>query len=83
MKKKIYIILFTIFGILLQFLIHGLIEVWYIGLLTSDFIKYSFGLSWSQWFMIHYVITFVLLIAGALFGFFSGNFFWHKIYEKE
>jgi hypothetical protein len=83
MKKKIYIILFAIFGVLLQFLIHGLVEIWYIGLLTSDFSKYGFGLSWHQWFVIHYVATVILIILGALFGFFAGKFFWHKIYENK
>jgi len=82
MKKKVYIILFTVFGILLQFLMHGFLEVWYVGLLISDFSKYDFGLSWSQWFLIHHAGTVVLLMGGILFGFWQGKFWWHKLYEK-
>lgn len=82
MKKKIYIIAFTILGILLQFLIHAGIEIWYIGLLLSDFQKYSFGFSWQQWFIIHHIGTVILFIAGASFGFWQGKFWWRKIYEN-
>jgi len=83
MKKVIYIILFTFLGILLQFLIHGLIEVWYIGLLTSNFVKYGFGLSWSQWFIIHHIATVILFLVGALFGFWQGKLWWKRLYEKK
>lgn len=83
MKKKFYIFSFTILGILLQLLIHALSEQWYIGLLISDFAKYSFGFSWSQWFLIHHVFTILLFIAGALFGFWQGKIWWKIIYEKN
>jgi len=83
MKKTIYIILFTFLGILLQFLIHGLIEIWYIGLLTNNFTKYSFGFSWPQWLIIHHTATVILFIAGALFGFWQGKYWWRRIYEKK
>jgi len=83
MKKSIYIIAFTFLGVLLQLLIHGLVEIWYIGLLISDFPKYSFGLSWSQWFIIHHIGTVVLFVAGALLGYWQGKFWWRKIYEKK
>ncbi len=83
MKKKIYIISFTFLGILLQFLIHGLVETWYLGFLINDFSRYSFGFSWSQWFLIHHIVTVILFIAGVLFGFWQGKFWWRKIYEKN
>ncbi len=81
--KIVYVALFTFLGILLQLLVHGLFERWYIGLLVSDFSKYGLGLSWGQWFTIHQVGTVVLFIAGALFGFWQGKFWWRKIYEKK
>ena len=83
MKKKIYIILFIFLGILLQFLIHSLVETWYIGLLISDFPKYSLGFSWPQWFIIHHIGTVILFVAGVLFGFWQGKFWWRRIYEKK
>lgn len=83
MKKLIYIIAFTFLGILLQLLIHVWVETWYIDLLISDFPKYSLGLSWSQWFMVHHIGTIILFIGGAVFGFWQGKFWWSKIYEKN
>jgi len=83
MKKLIYLISFTVLGILLQFLIHAGVEIWYINLLVGDFPKYSFGLSWNQWFIIHHIATVILLILGAALGFLAGKFFWRKIYENK
>jgi len=83
MKRVIYIISFTVFGILLQFLIHAGIEIWYINRLVADFPKYSFGFSWNQWYLIHHIATIILLITGAAFGFWCGKFFWNKIYERK
>jgi hypothetical protein len=83
MKKVIYIILFTFLGILLQSIIHGLVEVWYIGLLAGNFSRYGFGLSWPQWFLFHHIATVILFFAGALFGFWQGKFWWKRLYEKN
>ena len=83
MKKTVYIVLFIFLGILLQFLVHSLVETWYIDLLITDFPKYSFGFSWDQWFIIHHIGTVILFIAGALFGFWQGKFWWQRIYEKK
>lgn len=82
-KKTIYIISFSFLGILLQFLIHGLIENWYIGLLISDFPKYGLGLSWEKWYIIHHIGSIILFAAGAFFGFSQGKFWWRKIYEED
>jgi len=83
MKKTIYEILFTFLGILLQFLIHAGIEIWYINLLTGNFSRYNLGLSWPQWFIIHHIATVILFAAGALFGFWQGKYWWQRIYEKK
>jgi len=80
MKKIIYIGAFIVLGILVQFLIHASLEIWYIGLLLKDFSTYSLGLSWENWFLIHNVATAVFLAAGILIGFYQGNFWWRKIY---
>jgi hypothetical protein len=83
MEKRIYITLFVFLGILLQFLIHAFLEIWYIDLLTFDFQKYSLGFSWSQWVFIHHIGSFILLLLGILFGFWQGRFWWNKIYVKK
>ena len=80
-KRGFYICSFVVLGILLQFLAHAVVEIWYIDLLTRDFLKYGFGFSWNDWFLIHYGATVILLIAGILFGFWQGKYWWKRLYE--
>jgi hypothetical protein len=80
MKRIIYIALFIVLGVLLQLLIHGVVEIWYIGLLLKDFETWGLGMSWSTWLMIHTVGMVVLLIAGIIFGFWQGKYWWRRIY---
>lgn len=86
MKKTVYIILFILLGVELQFLIHAFTEMWYINLLLRDFPTYGLGFTWRQWFIIHHIASTILLIAGAALGFWQGNYWWRRIYggsQKE
>ena len=83
MKHTIYLTAFTLLGILLQFLLHAGLEIWYIGLLLKDFPAYSLGLSWAQWYIIHHVGSILLFFAGALAGFGQGKYWWRKIYQEH
>ena len=83
MKKYFYIAAFTFLGILLQQVIHAVIELIYIRLLLSNFPRYSLGLSWETWFQIHTVGTIILLIAGIVFGYKAGVYFWPRLYTAE
>ena len=83
MKRNIYITAFTVLGILVQLVAHGVLETWYIGLLLQDFSRYGFGWTWQTWFMIHNIFTGVLLAAGALAGFSAGQHWWQEIYVKR
>ncbi|OHA09374.1 MAG: hypothetical protein A3B37_02310 [Candidatus Sungbacteria bacterium RIFCSPLOWO2_01_FULL_59_16] len=83
MKRTVYIAAFALLGVLLQFVAHALIETWYIGLLIADFPRYGFGFSWETWERIHRVLSGVFFVAGLFFGFFSGRFWWRKIYIKR
>lgn len=83
MKRVIYIAAFTFLGVLVQFIVHALIETWYIGLLLADFPRYGLGFTWETWERIHHVLSGVLLLAGALLGFSSGRFWWRRIYVEK
>ena len=80
MKKIIYIVAFIFLGVLLQFILHAWVEVVYIRALISDFESYSAGLSWADWELIHHVVSAILLIGGAAFGFWQGKYWWQQIY---
>ncbi len=83
MKKPVYILAFSFLGVLVQFLVHAGIEVWYIGLLLKDFPRYGLGLTWEQWMMIHSIGSVLLFIAGAWLGFRQGQYWWRKIYVEH
>lgn len=82
MKKIVYIFLFTLLGVLAQFILHALLETWYIGLLLENFPRYGFGMLWDTWVLIHNVGTVILLVAGLSVGFRQGNYWWKRIYES-
>lgn len=82
-KKTIYITLFIVLGILLGFIVHGLIEMWYINLLLSDFPKYSLGHSWATWFTIHRYFSVIIYILSILFGYFQGKMWWRWVYVEK
>lgn len=83
MKKYIYIFCFVVLGIILQQILHTVIEMGYISLLLRDFDKYGFGWSWDTWFMIHHVYTLILFIIGILWGYWMGKYFWPKLYDEQ
>jgi hypothetical protein len=80
MKKRVYIVLSIILFILLSFVVHSIIEIGIISLLTKDFQKYGLGLSWADWFTIHYVGTIILLVLAIIAGYFIGQRWWNYIY---
>lgn len=83
MKKILYIALFTILGIFVQFLIHSVIEIIYISLLITKFEIFGLGLTLAAWFTIHNIFTVVLLILGAGLGFWQGTIWWKRLYSKS
>lgn len=83
MKKYFYIFCFVILGIVVQQLIHTVVEIWYIGLLIGNFGRYGLGLSWNTWFLIHHVWTVLLLLGGIVSGYLLGKYFWPKLYDDN
>ena len=73
MKRYFYILLFAILGVILQFIVHAIIEIWYIGLLLRDFERYGLGLTWDQWVSIHHVSAVILFLVGLSFGCWQGR----------
>jgi len=77
-KKTIYIILAAILGFVLNFIVHGAIEIPVLYLFQKDFEKYGLGLDWQIWVLIHHVGSVTLVITGIIFGIWLG-FRWYVI----
>ncbi|PIR69729.1 MAG: hypothetical protein COU47_01435 [Candidatus Niyogibacteria bacterium CG10_big_fil_rev_8_21_14_0_10_46_36] len=82
-KRVLYVVSFVVLGCLLQLLIHAGVEMWYISLLLRDFPRFSLGFSWEIWFLIHHIGAGVLFVAGIVFGWWQGHYWWKRIYEKK
>ena len=83
MKRFVYILSFTLLGILLQFVVHGAFELPVIYFLKKDFARYGLGFSWSDWFLAHHIFTVVLFVLGIGLGLFAGFRFWKIVYGRK
>ena len=79
-KRKFYIFLFTVLGLMFGFLMKEVIEILYVNLLIQDFAKYSFGLNWNDLTQLNYVFTLILLSICGFWGYAGGKFWWKQIY---
>ncbi len=80
MKKSFYVLLSTILGILLSFILHAGIEVLYI--------RYSDNINWNSIFgkgacALPIWLQVGLLVIGAGGGFFLGFFWWRLVYIEK
>ena len=83
MKKYIYIGAFIFLGFLIQLFVHGSLEIAYSILLWREYDTWSFGLSYEEWWMVHHVVSAILLVLGLLFGYRSGTFWWKYLYQDN
>jgi hypothetical protein len=79
-KRKIYILAFTVLGLLIGILIQSMFEIIYIKLLIKDFVAYSFGLTWGELVQFHYILSAVVIVVCTLWGWAAGRYWWNQIY---
>lgn len=82
-KKFIYLLLATLGGALLGFLLHALLELWYIPRLVTNYGFWGLGLSWNTWFKIHELLVIILTLGGAAAGAGRGKLWWQYIYVER
>jgi len=78
-KYVFYLFLSTVLGIVLSFIVHGAIEMFYLDRLQDSGreIVWHGGCALPAWLQIG------LVLAGAVFGFFIGRRWWRKIYIEH
>lgn len=82
-KQYFYITMTTLGGALLGFLLHALLELWYIPKLVNEYQTFGAGLSWQTWFRIHELLVVCLTLAGGLGGIYKGRQWWKYIYVDK
>jgi len=80
-KKTVYIILTIILGLILSFLAHAIIEIFYINYFLGKGISPKPSTLTSKCFLPSFLQIF-LLIAGLFGGYFLGQKWWKKVYGK-
>jgi len=81
-KKIIYIILAIILGLLLSFIVHAAIEIFYINYLLEKGISPEPSLLTHQCYLPS-SLQIILLLAGLFGGYFLGRTWWQKIYVEK
>jgi hypothetical protein len=78
-KKIIYLISWVVLGVLLSFLAHAFIEFKYLSWADEN----NRVVVWYGGCALHPVLRVGLFMAGVLFGFWQGKFWWQKIYIER
>lgn len=82
MKKLIYVILFTLLGVLLGFLTSTLFSFAVAIALVKSYDRFGFGLVFWQWEKLFYFLYVSLMAIGFMFGVWQGVMWWKIIYVQ-
>ena len=81
-KKTVYIILTMILGLILSFIVHAAIEIFYINyLLEKEVLPQPSSLTHQCYLPLSLQI--ILLLVGLFCGYFLGHFWWRKVYIER
>jgi len=81
LKRDVYIGLWMILGALLQFILLAMLYIFYIQLLLENFDHWGFGFSWNFWFLTGHLFAILFFIAGIMFGYRRGIYWWDRLYK--
>ena len=73
-KHAVYLVSATILGVILSYVVHAIIETWYLNSIETG------KVTWYWRCSLHPIIQIGLPILGAIGGFFLGRFWWKIIY---
>lgn len=82
MKRIIYIISFSIFGLLVATLLHAGIEFWALAFIFGNPEQFATSVWWTEWTLIHGTVSLVLWGVGLLGGLWAGFTFWRILYVE-
>lgn len=79
LKKIVYLFSFIILGLLLSFNLHTLLEITYLNWISSQGQVAQFYGGCA----LHPLIQGFIWLLGIVSGYFSGSFFWQKLYVER
>ncbi len=84
MKKLAYVVLAVILGIILSFIIHGIIEMIYLNWAEKNNILIKWAVVWGdKTCALPLWLIWLLPVIGIAFGLWLGFWGWKKIYQNK
>lgn len=83
MKKFFYVLLFTVFTLLLSLCVHIALELPTLWLITNNFAVYGDSFLWQHWKSIHAIGGALLWLIGFGGGIYGGFRYWRILYIEE
>lgn len=82
LKKTIYIVLTMVFGLFLSFIVHAIMEIFYIKYFLSKGIVLNSSTLTSRCYLPSFLQIF-LILAGLVGGYFLGRKWWYIVYINK
>jgi len=83
MKKSVYIIITSVLGLLLSFIVHAIIEVKYLDWLETQGLRAHWYGIFGKSCALPPLFNYSLFITGVLFGIWLGFIWWDLVYVKR
>lgn len=82
-KRVIYITVFTVFGILIGFVLHMLLELIIMTAVERKWHILTAGMTAGEWEAIRYGVFLFWMCMGTLFGYVQGKYWWDYLYGHD
>ena len=79
-KQYFYILLFTLLGWMVLYLLYAMIEYLILTTLLEDFDHYGLGLTWGSWWYLVHLLSALFSLTGITVGFLQGRYWWQIVY---
>ena len=82
-KRFIYVSGFTLLGLLVSIIVHVALELPLLRLVSSDPMAFADAWWWQRWDILRTLGSWLLLSAGAVWGYGAGRRYWKLIYIQK
>lgn len=83
MKRLLYIVAFSFFGLLVATLVHAVVEMIALAVIFGNPDQFEYTLWWKEWDMIHMFASNLLWILGLVGGLYAGVKLWEPYGSKS
>lgn len=82
MKKLLYIVAFSFFGLIVSTIVHAVIELVALQVIFGNPETFANTFWWNEWDLLHGIVSGILWFLGCAFGVYLGFIFWEPYGSK-